>query len=67
MVIAVGKVAETHLHWVKSVSGCPEYKLLFIPHPSTQGLLSMAEGRGKGRKVADLENEWFGRLGKLLC
>lgn len=32
-----------------------------LPHPSAQGLLSMAPGRGKGARMQDLQDAWMDR------
>jgi uracil-DNA glycosylase len=62
-VIAFGKRAE----WVLSrLGGAPSLDLRVLPHPSAQGLLQGAPGRGKGLRLDDLRNEWRERLISLL-
>ena len=62
-VIAFGKRAE----WV--LGRLPEsssFELHALPHPSAQGLLQGAPGRGKGLKLEDLRTAWQERLQGLL-
>ncbi len=62
-VIAFGKRAE----WVLSrLSAAPACELHALPHPSAQGLLQGAPGRGRGLKLADLRTAWQARLETLL-
>ncbi len=42
-------------------------RLLALPHPSAQGLLSDAPNRGKGQRLADLQTAWEERLAAALC
>lgn len=63
-VIAFGKRAE----WVLSrLEGAPPFELHALPHPSAQGLLQAAPGKGKGLRLDDLRAEWGARLRKLLA
>ena len=63
-VIAMGKRAE----WLfKRLEGVPPFELHALPHPSAQGLLQAAPGKGKGMKLADLRAGWERRLGELLA
>ena len=62
-VIAMGKRAQwlfTHL------PGAPALQVHGLPHPSAQGLLQAAPGKGKGLKLDDLRREWEARLASLL-
>ena len=62
-VIALGKRAE----WLfRRIEGAPPFELITLPHPSAQGLLQAAPGKGKGLRLADLQGEWERRLGLLL-
>jgi len=63
-VIAFGKRAE----WVLlRVEGAPPFELHALPHPSAQGLLQAAPGKGKGLRLEDLRGDWMARLETLLC
>lgn len=62
-VIALGRRAE----WVfRRLPDPPPFDLQLLPHPSAQGLLQGAPGRGKGLKLRDLQAEWEKRLNALL-
>jgi len=62
-VIAFGKRAE----WVLArLEGVPPFELHALPHPSAQGLLQAAPGKGKGLKLDGLRAEWETRLRGLL-
>lgn len=62
-VIAMGKRAA----WVfDRLEGVPAFDLHLLPHPSAQGLLQAAPGKGKGLKLEDLQREWEARLAALL-
>jgi len=62
-VIAMGRRAQ----WVFSrLPGAPPMDLQVLPHPSAQGLLQAAPGKGKGLKLDDLRQAWTGRLASLL-
>ncbi|WP_243319542.1 uracil-DNA glycosylase family protein [Geothrix sp. SG200] len=62
-VIAFGKRAQ----WVLSrLEGAPPFELHALPHPSAQGLLQAAPGKGKGLRLEDLRAEWEARLRRLL-
>lgn len=60
-VVTLGKVA------ARTIDAClARYPLLAaslvrraLPHPSAQGLLSMAPNRGKGARLADLQEAWM--------
>lgn len=62
-VIALGKRAQ----WLFGrLEGAPPFDLATLPHPSAQGLLQAAPGKGKGLKLADLQAAWEERLRALL-
>lgn len=62
-VIALGKRAE----WLfRRLEGAPPFELATLPHPSAQGLLQAAPGKGKGMRLADLQKAWEERLQELL-
>jgi hypothetical protein len=62
-VITLGKRAQ----WIfQQLEGAPAFQLHGLPHPSAQGLLQAAPGKGKGLKMEDLQREWEARLAALL-
>jgi len=62
-VIALGRRAQ----WIfQRQEGWPGFLLRSLPHPSAQGLLQAAPGKGKGLKLADLQAAWVTRLEGLL-
>ena len=63
-VVTLGKRAQ----WIfQSLEGTPAFQLHGLPHPSAQGLLQAAPGKGKGLKMEDLQREWEARLAELLA
>lgn len=62
-VIALGKRA---LWLFGRLEDAPPFELLTLPHPSAQGLLQAAPGKGKGLKLADLQAAWEAQLGEFL-
>ena len=44
----------------------PPFELMVLPHPSAQGLLQAAPGKGKGLRLEDLQAAWTDRLKSLL-
>jgi hypothetical protein len=61
--IALGRRAE----WVFGrLPDAPPFDLHLLPHPSAQGLLQAAPGKGKGLKLGDLQTEWETQLRALL-
>lgn len=58
-IVTLGKVATRIINVVlerASLTGLPVFEL---PHPAAQGLLSMAENRGKGARMNDLQAQWM--------
>lgn len=62
-VIALGRRAGWLLG---NLDGAPPIVLEVLPHPSAQGLLQAAPGKGKGLKLDDLREAWMARLVALL-
>lgn len=61
--VALGKRAE----WVlRRLPAAAALDLRALPHPSAQGLLQGAPGRGKGMRLDDLRKDWQQRLEALL-
>ena len=65
-VIAFGKRAEWLLSRIARAPGMPAFALHSLPHPSAQGLLQAAPGKGRGLRLADLQAAWRDRLIGLL-
>ncbi len=62
-VITLGRRA----HWIlERFIDDPRMELCALPHPSAQGLLQAAPGKGKGMKLADLQVAWQESLRQLL-
>jgi uracil-DNA glycosylase len=58
-VIALGRRAA----WIlQRLSAELDFELLALPHPSAQGLLQAAPGKGKGLRLADLQCAWEKKL-----
>jgi uracil-DNA glycosylase len=62
-VLALGRRAGWLL---QQLQGPLPFSLQILPHPSAQGLLQAAPGRGKGLRLADLREAWEARLVTLL-
>jgi hypothetical protein len=63
-VITLGRRAA----WIlKRVGAESPLDLRELPHPSAQGLLQAAPGKGKGLKMADLQEAWENNLRELLA
>ena len=63
-VITLGKRA----HWIfQRLEGAPAFQLHGLPHPSAQGLLQAAPDKGRGLKLADLQQGWQADLARLLA
>jgi hypothetical protein len=58
-VVTLGKVAERTMTRVIAMGSMRDVTLHALPHPSAQGLLSMAPHRGRGARMADLQDQWI--------
>ena len=63
-VVTLGKCAACTLAPLAVEAGL---RLVALAHPSAQGLLSEAPNRGRGLRLADLQNAWVERLAALLA
>lgn len=53
--------------WVlDQLTDAPPYDLVVLPHPSAQGLLQAAPGKGRGLKLQDLQDAWVDGLTNIL-
>ena len=62
-VVTLGKCAARALAPLAAEAGL---RLVTVAHPSAQGLLSEAPNRGRGLRLADLQETWIERLATLL-
>ncbi|WP_411279663.1 uracil-DNA glycosylase family protein [Gemmatimonas sp.] len=60
-IVTLGRVATRTIEVLFKRAPMPELARRALPHPSAQGLLSMAPDRGKGAKMADLQEAWMVR------
>jgi uracil-DNA glycosylase len=60
-VVTLGRVATRTFDVLLKQKPRPALTRRALPHPSAQGLLSMAPDRGKGAKMADLQEAWMVR------
>lgn len=60
-VVTLGRVAARTMARVLEAAGASALVLEPLPHPSAQGLLSMAPDRGRGARMADLQALWMAR------
>lgn len=60
-VVTLGRVAARTFDVLLTQKPRPALARRALPHPSAQGLLSMAPDRGKGAKMADLQEAWMVR------
>ena len=60
-VVTMGRVATRTLDIVFERTPMPTIARRALPHPSAQGLLSMAPDRGRGARMADLQHSWMMR------
>jgi uracil-DNA glycosylase len=60
-IVTLGRVATRTIDTLLKRTPMPELARRALPHPSAQGLLSMAPDRGKGAKMADLQEAWMVR------
>ncbi len=58
-IVTMGRVATKTVDVVLARVPMPTLARLAVPHPSAQGLLSMAPDRGKGAKMHDLQEAWM--------
>jgi uracil-DNA glycosylase len=63
-IITLGRCAAEALKGIVEEKG---WEVFPLPHPSSQGLLMDAPGRGRGMRLADLRAQWEERLLKILC
>lgn len=56
--VTLGRVATRTMDVVLSQHARPALVRRAVPHPSAQGLLSMAPNRGKGARMSDLQQAW---------
>lgn len=57
-VVTMGRVATKTLDVVLHATPMPSLVRHALPHPSAQGLLSMAPDRGRGARMSDLQLAW---------
>lgn len=62
-ILGMGRRAAWVLDQLKEV---PPFDLVTLPHPSAQGLLQAAPGKGRGLKLHDLQHEWIEALKAIL-
>jgi len=62
-VVTLGKRAQWVMTRLREV---PPFELFCLPHPSAQGLLQAAPGKGKGLRLKDLQAAWEQDLASLL-
>lgn len=62
-VITLGKRSAFILERIPDL---PPFDLAALPHPSAQGLLQAAPGKGRGLRLADLQAAWEADLARLL-
>ncbi len=60
-VVTLGRVATRTMEVVLSSTSFSALHRLSVPHPSAQGLLSMAPNRGRGAIMLELKAEWEAR------
>jgi uracil-DNA glycosylase len=60
-IVTLGRVATRTIDVLFRKTPMPEIARRALPHPSAQGLLSMAPERGRGAKMADLQEAWMVR------
>jgi uracil-DNA glycosylase len=62
-IVTLGRVATRTIDVVLAARPRPQLVRRAVPHPSAQGLLSMAPDRGRGARMADLQDAWMERCG----
>lgn len=60
-IVTMGRVAHDTIDAVCADTPYDQLMRAHVPHPSAQGLLSMAPNRGRGARMADLQQEWMQR------
>jgi hypothetical protein len=60
-IVTMGRVATRTIDTLYQRAPMTEVARCALPHPSAQGLLSMAPERGKGARMADLQEAWMVR------
>lgn len=60
-IVTLGRVATRTFDVLFKQKPRPAIARRALPHPSAQGLLAMAPDRGKGAKMADLQEAWMVR------
>jgi uracil-DNA glycosylase len=60
-IVTLGRVATRTFDTLFKQQPRPALACRALPHPSAQGLLSMAPDRGKGAKMVDLQEAWMAR------
>lgn len=58
-IVTLGKVATRTMQSVVAEFYADAIPVHALPHPSAQGLLSMAPNRGRGARMADLQTAWM--------
>jgi uracil-DNA glycosylase len=58
-VVTLGRVATRTFDTLFQRVPMPDLARRALPHPSAQGLLSMAPNRGKGAKMSELQDVWM--------
>ena len=58
-IVTLGKVATRTMQGVVTEFYSDAIAVQALPHPSAQGLLSMAPNRGRGARMADLQTAWI--------
>lgn len=58
-IVTLGKVATRTMQWLIDAAWPHTIPVHALPHPSAQGLLSMAPNRGRGARLADLRHQWM--------
>lgn len=58
-IVTLGKVATRTMQHVVAEFHSGNIPVHALPHPSAQGLLSMAPDRGRGARLADLQSAWM--------
>lgn len=61
-IVTLGRVAAKTIDVALLGATIPTLVRRSLPHPSAQGLLSMAPDRGRGARMADLQVAWQARL-----